>query len=61
MVKNPLVSSGDVGYLGSISVSGRSPGGGHRNSSILPGKSHEHSSLVGCSPWGRKSQTQLSD
>ena len=31
VVKNPLVSSGDVGYLGSISGSGRSHGGGHGN------------------------------
>ena len=24
---------------------------------LLPGKSHERRSLVGCSPWGRKSRT----
>ena len=28
---------------------------------LLPGKSHGRRSLVGCSPWGRKSQTQLND
>ena len=27
----------------------------------LPGKSHGQRSLVGCSPWGRKSWTLLSD
>ena len=28
---------------------------------LLPGKSHGWRSLVGCSPWGQKSWTQLSD
>ena len=28
---------------------------------FLPGKSHGQRSLVGYSPWGRKSRTQLSD
>ena len=28
---------------------------------LLPGKSHGQRSLVGCSPWGRKSRTRLSD
>ena len=28
---------------------------------LVPGKSHGRRSLVGCSPWGRQSQTQLSD
>ena len=28
---------------------------------LLPGKSHGWRSLVGCSPWGRKSWTRLSD
>ena len=28
---------------------------------LLPGKSHGQKSLVGCSPWGRKSWTRLSD
>ena len=28
---------------------------------LLPGNSHGRRSLVGCSPWGRKSRTRLSD
>ena len=28
---------------------------------VLPGKSHGQRSLVGCSPWGHKSQTRLSN
>ena len=32
----------------------------HPTPVLLPGKSREQS-LVGCSPWGRYSQTQLSD
>ena len=28
---------------------------------LLPGKSHGQRGLVGCSPWGRWSRTQLSD
>ena len=28
---------------------------------LLPGKSHGWRSLVGCSPWGRKESTRLSD
>ena len=31
------------------------------HSSILPGESHGQRSLGGYSPWGRKSQTRLSD
>ena len=31
MVKNPPINAGDVGVLGSIPGSGRSPGGGHGN------------------------------
>ena len=31
------------------------------HSSILPGESHGQRSLVGYSPWGRKSRTRLSD
>ena len=33
----------------------------HRTPLLLPGKSHGWRSLVGCSPWGRQSQTRLSD
>ena len=28
---------------------------------LLPGKSHGQRSLVGCSPWGARSRTRLSD
>ena len=28
---------------------------------LLPGESHGQKSLVGCRPWGRRSQTRLSD
>ena len=33
----------------------------HHTPVLLPGKSHGWRSLVGCSPWGPKSQTRLSD
>jgi len=33
----------------------------HPTPVLLPGKSHGWRSLVGCSPWGPKSQTRLSD
>ena len=33
----------------------------HPTPVLLPGKSHGSRSLVGCSPWGPKSQTRLSD
>ena len=33
----------------------------HPTPVLLPGKSHGRRSLVGCSPWGRKSRTRLSD
>ena len=33
----------------------------HPTPVLLPGKSHGWRSLVGCSPWGPKSQTQLSN
>ena len=56
-VKNPPARQGG---LGSISGSGRSPGGGHGNPlqySCLENP-HGQRSLAGCSPWGR---TRLSD
>ena len=31
MVKNPPANAGDIRVTGSVSVSGRSPGGGHGN------------------------------
>ena len=37
VVKNPPANSGDVRDLGSISGSGRSPGGGHGNHSSILG------------------------
>ena len=33
----------------------------HPTPVLLPKKSHGQRSLVGCSPWGRESQTQLSN
>ena len=53
VVKNPPASVGDLGDPGSISDSGRSPGGGHGNT-LQYGESHGQRSLVGYSPWGRK-------
>ena len=53
----------NVGDVGSIPGSGRSPGDGSGNTIqyFLPGKSHGQRSLAGYSPWGYKSQTQRSD
>ena len=52
MVKNSPASAGD---MGSISGSGRSPGGGKvTQSRILACKSHGQRSLGGCSPWACK-------
>ena len=49
-------NAGDAGDVGSITGSGRSPGGGHGNPTpvFLPEKSHRQRSLVGYSPWGCK-------
>ena len=51
--KESACSAGD---LVSIPGLGRSPGEGNGNplQYPLPGKSHGHRSLVGCSPWGLK-------
>ena len=49
--KNLPANAGDVG---SITVLGRSPGGGNGNSLFLPEKSHGQKSLEGYSPWGYK-------
>ena len=44
-----------AGDAGLIPGSGRCPGEGNGNPlQFLPGKSHEHRSLVGYSPWGHK-------
>ena len=48
-------STCNVGKAGSISGSGRSPGGGNGNPlSILAGGSQGQGNLVGYSPWGHK-------
>ena len=49
-------SAWNVGDLGSIPGSGRSPGEGNGKPTpvLLPGESHGGKSLVGYSPWGRK-------
>lgn len=44
----------NAGHAGLIPGSGRFPGVGNGNPLLLPGKSHEQRSLVGYSPWGRK-------
>ena len=53
---SPSASAGDVRDAGSVSGSGRAPGGGHWQQTpvFLPGESHGQRSLVGYSPWGRK-------
>ena len=55
MVKNPPANARDVRNAGSVSGSGRFPGGGNGNSlqySCLENP-HGQRSLEGCSPWGR--------
>ena len=61
VVKNLPASAGDIRDAGSVPQSGRSPEGGHGNPSQYThfGESHEQRSLVGYSPQGRQSQTQL--
>ena len=51
-----IVSAYNVGDLGSFPGSGRSPGEGKCQPTLvfLPGKSHGRRSLVGYSPWGHK-------
>ena len=53
MVKNLPANAGEVGYVSSIPGSGRSPGGGHGNPSLMENP-HGQRSLVGCSPQGHK-------
>ena len=63
MVKNLPATAGDATDAGSICGSGRAPGEGNGNplqDSCLE-KSHGQRSLVGYSPWGCRSWTQLSD
>ena len=54
-------SAYNAGDTVSIPGSGRSPGEGNSNPLQLPGESHGQRSVAGCSPWGRKNRTQLSD
>ena len=58
VVKNLPANTGDAGDVGLIPGSRRSPGEGNGNPlQYLPGESHGERNLVGCSPWGHKSQT----
>ena len=55
--KEPTCSVRDTGDVGSIPVSGRSPGEGNGHSlqySCLEKQPHRQRNLVGYSPWGRK-------
>ena len=54
MVENPPSNAGDAGDPSSIPGSGRSPGGGNGNSSILAWRILWTGGLVGYSPWVRK-------
>ena len=56
MVKNQPANAGNIGDMGSILGSGRSPGGGHGDPlqySCLENP-YGQRSLVGYSPWGHK-------
>ena len=55
-VKEFAYSAETLGDTGPIPGSGRSPGGGHRQTTpaFLPGESDEQRSLAGYSPWGCK-------
>ena len=56
VVKNPPTNARDAGDTGLILGSGRSPGGGSGQHTlvILPGKTHGQRSLAGYSPWDGK-------
>ena len=57
VVKNPLVSAGNIRDLGSVAGLRRPPGGGHGDPptpGFLPGESHGQRSLVGYSSQGHK-------
>ena len=50
--KESTCQAGDTGLISGL---GRSPGEGNGSPPVfLPGKSHGHSSMLGDSPWGRK-------
>ena len=53
----------NAGDLGSIPGSGRSPGEGRWASTLVffPGEFHGQRSLAGCSPWGRKDDSNSSN
>ena len=61
VVRNPPAIAGYIRDTCLIPGLGRSPGGGHGNPTpvFLPEEFHGQRSLVGYSPWGPKSQTQL--
>ena len=62
MVKESTSKSGDTGDMGSIPASGDPRRRKWQPTPVfLPGKSYGQRSLAGYSPWGHKSQTQLSD
>ena len=53
VVKNLPAHAGDIGDLGLIPGSGRSPGGGMQPTPVfLPGEFHGQRSLAGYSLWG---------
>ena len=54
VVKNPSTNAGDIRDAGSISGSGRSPGGHGNPFQYCCLESRGQRSLVGYSPWGRK-------
>ena len=55
-VKVPPANAGDTGDAGLIPGSGRSPGAGAWQPTLvfLPGESHGQRGLAGYSPWGHK-------
>ena len=60
--KSLPANAGDTRDVNSMPESGRSSGEGIAKplQYFLPGEFHEQRNLVGYSPWGRKSLTQLS-
>ena len=61
VIKSPPAISGDIRDLGLIPVLGRFSGGRKWQPTpvVLSGESHGQRSLVGYSPYGSKSHTQL--
>ena len=61
MIKNPLAKRGDIGDAGVIPGSGRSPGVGKWQPTLvfLPRESYGQRSLAGYSPWGCKESDML--